>query len=73
MYWNGIAFHHAHCGIIWPSQRAANSDLDPDSVAKSFSKRYSDASTRTGTRANSDRDTLQLQIVLKTIMRNRRN
>jgi hypothetical protein len=69
MYCNGITFDHAHCEIIWPSQRARNSDPDTDSVtesvAESFSKRYSDTSARAGTRSNSDRDSLELQIALK--------
>jgi hypothetical protein len=73
MYWNGITFDHAHCEIIWPSQRAANSDADTNSLAESFSKRYSDASARAGTSTHPDRDSLPLQIVLKTIMRNRGN
>ena len=71
MSWNGIIFHRAHGWIIWPSQRAANSD--PDSVAEAIPQRYSDAGARAGTRSNSDGDTLKLQIVLKILMRNRRN
>jgi hypothetical protein len=47
-----------HCEIIWPSQRAANSDADTDSVAESFSKRYADAGARAGS-PNPDRDTLE--------------
>jgi hypothetical protein len=60
MYWNGLTFDHAHCEIIWPSQRAANSDADTNSVAESFSKCDTNTCARAGACSQPDTNSIQL-------------